>query len=163
MGNTLAILVTMSTYGTWLRGDARGWVDDGIIFPPDPVLEAADRARMKHEPYYFPTDRWLDVGQAMGDSLTSRMEVRILAMTIQSWHVHYVIAATKHHVMNVVKCAKDAVRWRLRIDRPIWAVDYDKRWCFDSRAVETRVDYVERHNLRNGWERRPWGFVEAWW
>jgi hypothetical protein len=33
---TLAIMFTLSTYGTWLRGDARGWVDDGIIFPPIP-------------------------------------------------------------------------------------------------------------------------------
>jgi hypothetical protein len=28
--NTLAIMVTMTTYGTWLRGDPRGWVEDGI-------------------------------------------------------------------------------------------------------------------------------------
>ena len=43
MPSTLAILVTMTTYGTWLRGDRRGWVDDGEILPPKPLLEAADR------------------------------------------------------------------------------------------------------------------------
>jgi hypothetical protein len=48
---TLAIMFTLSTYGTWLRGDARGWVDDGIIFPSDPQLEDADRGRMKYPPY----------------------------------------------------------------------------------------------------------------
>jgi len=26
MANVLAIMLTMTTYGTWLRGDARGWV-----------------------------------------------------------------------------------------------------------------------------------------
>jgi hypothetical protein len=27
MGNTLAILRTLTTYGTWLRGDKRCWTD----------------------------------------------------------------------------------------------------------------------------------------
>jgi hypothetical protein len=53
MANTLATLITMTTYGTWLRGDRRGWVDDGKILPPDPILEAADRRRMKHPVYIF--------------------------------------------------------------------------------------------------------------
>ena len=53
MGRTLAIMLTMTTYGTWLRGDRRGWVDEGRILPPDPELESADRARLKHEPFLF--------------------------------------------------------------------------------------------------------------
>jgi hypothetical protein len=85
MGRTHAILFTISTYGTWLRGDARGWVDDGIIFPADPVLEARDRARLKHDPYFFDRRRWHDVGRAMGESLRERLNVRIYALTIQSW------------------------------------------------------------------------------
>ena len=44
MGSTLATMLTMTTYSTWLRGDRRGWVDDGQIFPADPELESADRA-----------------------------------------------------------------------------------------------------------------------
>ncbi len=39
MGRTLAILFTLTTYGTWLRGDARGWVDRGVVYPADPPLE----------------------------------------------------------------------------------------------------------------------------
>ncbi len=43
MAETRAIMFTMTTYGTWLRGDRRGWVDDGIVFPADPDLNVADR------------------------------------------------------------------------------------------------------------------------
>ncbi len=32
-------LITYTTYGTWLRGDVRGWVDDGIICKPEPMLK----------------------------------------------------------------------------------------------------------------------------
>src|SRR5262245_48315373 len=51
MGNTLAIMITSTTYGTWLRGDKRGWIDDGRLMPPLPWLEANDRTRMAHEPF----------------------------------------------------------------------------------------------------------------
>jgi hypothetical protein len=159
---TLAIMFTLSTYGTWLRGDARGWVDDGIIFPPDPQLENADRDRMKYPPYYFPQELRYEVGIAIGESLATRMKLIILAMCVQSWHTHFVTAATSHDMADVVKCAKDAVRWRLRPDRPIWATDYDKRFCFDPHLVRVRIDYVERHNLRDGLPRRPWPFIQDW-
>ena len=48
---TLGTLLTFTTYGTWLRGDARGWID-GVLMPPDPVLESADRGRMVHPPFF---------------------------------------------------------------------------------------------------------------
>jgi len=56
MRKTLAVLLTMTTYGTWLRGDRRGWVDHGRVLPPDPELQGADRRRMKHPPFLFDND-----------------------------------------------------------------------------------------------------------
>jgi hypothetical protein len=161
VGSTLATMFTISTYGTWLRGDARGWVDNGIIFPADPALKEYDSNHMKHEPYYFPRGKWMDLGQAMGIALRDRMDARIYAWTVQSWHAHGVIGSTRKDIADVIKCVKDAARWNLNIDRPIWAADYDKRWCFDWRTVANRIDYVERHNLRNGWTRKPFDFIRT--
>jgi hypothetical protein len=160
--STLAIMFTVSTYGTWLRGDARGWIDDGILFPPDPQLEQADREQMKYPPYHFPRHARQAVGQAMGDALTNRLSIMVLAMCVQSWHSHFITAATQHDVTEVVKCAKDAARWHLRLDRPIWAADFDKRFCFTPWLVRKRIDYVERHNLEDGLPRCPWEFIREW-
>jgi hypothetical protein len=159
MGNTRAILFTMTTYGTWLRGDRRGWVDDGIIFPADPELESADRNRLKYPIFSFPETRLLDIGAMIGESLVTRKELKILALHVGTWHVHFVIGATSHDLGHVAKCAKDAVRWGLRIDRPIWTDGYDKRFCFDEQSVRNRVRYVERHNIAAGWPARPWEFI----
>ena len=159
MPSTLAIMVTMTTYGTWLRGDHRGWVDDGEILPHKPLLEAADRERMKHPPFLFDNRRLLEVGQMIGTSLSGRKQVTILALTVGAWHCHFVVAATAHPIGNVVKCAKDAARYGLRPDRPIWTANYDKRFCFDKPSVRNRVRYVERHNEREGWPPRPWSFI----
>ena len=159
MAGTRAIMITMTNYGTWLRGDRRGWVDDGRVLPPCPKLEAADAARLKHTPYYFDEDRLTDIGQMIGDSLTTRKQVRLLALTVATWHTHLVIGATRHDLGDVVKCAKDAVRYGLRPGRPIWTAHYDKRFCFDERSVANRIRYVERHNEARGWQAKPWTFV----
>ena len=162
MGETLAIMGTMTTYGTWLRGDVRGWVDQGRVLPPSPPLEAADRERMKHPEFLFDESRLLDIGAMIGESLRGRLGLRILAMTVGTWHVHFVVAATMHRVSKVIKCAKDAVRWGLRPGRPIWTAGYDKRFCFDEESVLARIQYVERHNLARGWLAKPWDFIEPW-
>jgi len=160
MGQTLATLLTMTTYGSWLRGDRRGWVDHGEIFPVDPILESADRARMKHPPYLFPRDQLFEVGRHIGESLTTRLGLNIYALTIGAWHAHFVIGPAHVPLGDVVRTAKDAARYGLAIfDRPIWTDGYDKRFCFDARSVRNRIAYVERHNLRHGWPARLWPFI----
>ena len=70
MPNTLAIMITLTTCRTWLRGDMRGWVErGGRVLPPDPWLEAADRARMEHAVFLFDESRLPRVGAAIGRSL----------------------------------------------------------------------------------------------
>lgn len=159
MGRTLATLLTITTYGVWLRGDARGWVEDGVVYPPDPVREMLDAERMKYPPFRFPKEVRFDTAHAIGRSLVDRLNQRIFAMCLQSWHTHIVIGATTASIPDIVKCAKDAARWHLRPGRPIWGVGYDKRFCFDLRSVENRIQYVERHNLEEGLPARPWDFI----
>ena len=48
-----AVMFTCTTYGTWLRGDMRGYVEDGVVYPANPPLHAADAARMKYPVYHF--------------------------------------------------------------------------------------------------------------
>jgi hypothetical protein len=159
MPNTLATMLTMTTYGTWLRGDKRGYVEHGKILPPDPDLESEDRIRMKHPVYVFPRDRLLEVGAFIGNSLTTRLQVPIHALHVGTWHAHIVVGATQHNIAAIAKCAKDAARYGLRPNRPIWTEGYDKRYCFDERSVLARIGYVQRHNESHGWPANPWPFI----
>jgi hypothetical protein len=101
MANTRAILFTMTTYGTWLRGDRRGWVDDGIIFPADLELESADLNRLKYPVYTFPESRLLDIGAMIGESLIARKDATILALHVGTWHAHLVIGGTMHDLGDI--------------------------------------------------------------
>ena len=161
MQHTLAILLTLTTYGTWLRGDRRGWVDKGLLLPHNPDLEAADRRRMKCPMFLFHTEQLEEIGGMIGTSLQERLHMRILALTVQTWHVHTVVMATEYPVEKIVKCAKDAVSWELRPGRIIWSDGYDKRFCFDETSVHARIEYVERHNMRIGLAAKPWSFIES--
>ncbi|MEO0964057.1 MAG: hypothetical protein AAFY08_02965 [Planctomycetota bacterium] len=160
MPRTLAVMLTCTTYGTWLRGDPRGYVDDSKVLPPNPTLHAADTARLKHPPYTFPPDRLLDTAHAIGQSLIDRKNQRLLALSLQTWHVHALVTATRVPIPDLVKCLKDAARYHLRPGRPIWTTGYDKRFCFEEQAVHARTRYIERHNEQNGWPPRPFPFLD---
>ncbi len=159
MGRTLGIMLTMTTYGTWLRGDQRGWVDEGRILPPDPDLHAADAVRMKHSVYLFPTEMQVRVGEFIGTALIEKLQMTLWALTVQSWHVHAVVAPTEHDVPDIIKRIKDTVRRGLKESRPIWTDGYDKRFCFDEASVWNRIRYVERHNQERGISAQPWSFI----
>jgi hypothetical protein len=159
MGRTLATMLTMTTYGTWLRGDKRGWVEDGTIYPPDPELQSADQSRMKHAVFQFEQSDVSRLGQAIGNSLIERMHQRIYALTVQSWHLHVIVGPSDIPIGDVAKCAKDAARYALRLGRPLWTDGYDKRFCFDEQTVRNRIAYVERHNTEHGWPAKPWDFI----
>ena len=83
MGQLLATMFTFTTYGTWLRGDRRGWVDEGRTFPANPVLEQADADRMKFPVCLFAATNIFQVGQFIGESLRSRLGQRIWALSVQ--------------------------------------------------------------------------------
>src|SRR3972149_2022507 len=112
MGCPMALfgtMYTMTTYGTWLRGDYRGWVEEGRIMPPDPELESSDAARMKCEVFLFDRNELPRIGTMIGTSLRSRLQQRIFALAVQRWHVQFVVAASSRRPPEVVKCAKEAV------------------------------------------------------
>lgn len=147
MPQTTGILLTWTTYGTWLLGDARGWVDQGIVFPAAPHIQLADRRRLKHPPFLFPPMQQ----SAAVEFCTSAMKslgTAPLALHIGSWHVHIVIPYLHVPLPAIVKTVKDGIRRGLDHRRPIWTDGYDRRFCFDYASLQNRVDYVRRHNLR---------------
>ncbi|NQT41273.1 MAG: hypothetical protein HQ581_27545 [Planctomycetes bacterium] len=50
---TFATMVTTTSYGTWLPGDMRGYVEGGKILPANPSLLDYARQRLAKSPVYF--------------------------------------------------------------------------------------------------------------
>jgi hypothetical protein len=79
-----------------------------------------------------------------------------LAVHVGSWHVHIVLPYVNAAIETVVKSVKDGIRRGLKYRRPIWTAGYDRRFCFDDSSLQNRVEYVQRHNVRDGLPQRPW-------
>ncbi len=105
----LAYFLTWTTYGTWLPGDERGWVDrPGQFQLPNPHLEAVARSLLTEEPCVLnPQQRRL-----VEETISKHCRIR-------GWHLHVVHCRTKH--VHVVVTAPLLHPKRVR--------DQFKAWC----------------------------------
>jgi REP element-mobilizing transposase RayT len=148
----LAYLLTWPTYGTWLPGDDRGWVQHGKGFQlPDPVRRLEAAARMA------------DDACRLGDSQRALVEATIAAhCSVRTWtmhavncrsnHVHVVVTADKHPdtVCDQFKawCTRKLKEQQLsarpdsREREKWWAARCSKRYINDETSLESAILYV---------------------
>jgi hypothetical protein len=108
MPEPLAYLLTWTTYGTWLPGDERGWVQrPGQFRSPNPGIQAAARSLLTEEPCVLtPQQRRL-----VEETIAKHCVIR-------GWHLHVINCRTTH--VHVVVTASL---------RPEVARDQFKAWC----------------------------------
>lgn len=77
-----------------------------------------------------------------------RIGERILAVSVQSNHIHVVISAGGKAISKVVsrlKCVAYYETQRDSVRRRLWSRGYDKRLCFDEESLRRRIAYVNKH------------------
>lgn len=128
--------IVWTTYGSWLPGDARGWVKSGRhgVQKPDEELESEARAAMAESPVLLNEDQRTIVTQTIRDHCRIR-EWKLHAVNVRSNHIHLVVM----------------------IDRlPDEAMNQLKAWC--SRRLSDAAGLVEPVARKAG--RRHW-FTEG--
>lgn len=143
----LGFFLTWATYGTWLPGDARGWVEYQHGWKlPDPVRELEAKAIMTEE------------ACRLGDSQRLAVEAQF-AETCQyrSWHLHAVNCRTNH--VHAVVSARETPPKKIRADLKAWATrrlkqsfdpERDNWWAdrgsirflFDEDSLAIAIEYV---------------------
>jgi REP element-mobilizing transposase RayT len=130
MSRPLAYLITWTTYGTWLPGDERGWVDRGApggVQAPDPAKRDAARRKLDGPPVaLLPEQRAL-------------VEATVRAhCDFRRWTLHAVNARSNH--VHVVVTAPET--------EPEKIMDQFKAWCsrrLNERAGKARERWWTRH------------------
>lgn len=157
MPQTLAYLITWSTYGTWLHGDERGWRDRknesySGKHKHDPLLEERRRKQLKHEPIVLSPEMREVVEEVIREICEFR-EWRLHAVNVRSNHVHVVVGAPCNPEYVLRDCKSYATR-RLRerglMDsaKTVWTRKGDKVFLMNEQAVRSAVDYTL--NRQNG-------------
>jgi len=104
--SVIAYHLTWTTYGTWLPGDARGWVKWGEVGvkPADPERERDARERMVESAVAFTEDQRTVVEQTIRDHCQIRGWL-LHAVNVRSNHIHVVVTADRDpaDVMNQFK------------------------------------------------------------
>jgi len=91
----LAYFLTWPTYGTWLPGDERGWVQYRRgLRPPDPILEREAAARMTEDACCLTAEQRRLVETTIADHCRVRGWT-LYAVNCRSNHVHVVVSANR--------------------------------------------------------------------
>jgi len=148
MAKTLGYLVTWTTYGTWLQGDKRGYAKDGRILNPDANIKATNLRNLQKQPVSLTTIQKQIVNQAIAVK-AEQLGRNLLAIAVCQNHIHLVVAYNGTPIEYSVRHYKNAALVALRkygLVGRVWSSGFDKRFCFDQKSLQKRIDYVNDHN-----------------
>jgi hypothetical protein len=146
MTDPLAYHITWTTYGSWLPGDARGWVKrGGGLREPDADLELSVEAGMQGEPVR------LDSGQREIVARTVREYCRIRdwvlhALNPRTKHVHVVVSARvqPERVLDQLKawCSRKLNEATVNPPTKWWTYHGSTKYIWDEKYPREAIDYV---------------------
>ena len=157
MGEPLAYFLTWTTYGTWLPGDQRGWIDkhdagaDRPVQSADTQKEALAASRLKEPPVVLETRARQDVASAIVEVCRFR-SWPIHAARVLSNHVHVVVTAAEVHPDRVEATFKAYGTRRLKHLYPAttrkhwWTEGASTRYLNDEASLLRAVQYVLDHD-----------------
>ena len=131
-GDPLGYFLTWVTYGTWLPGDARGWVEYQQGWQlPDPMLELESMALMTEDACRLNEDQRRAVESQFAETCQHR-----------GWHLHAANCRTNH--VHVVVSAPGTRPKKIRSDLKAWATR-----CLKTGFDQTRENWwAERGSIR---------------
>ena len=152
MKDPLAYFLTWATYGTWLPGDDRGWVEYRNEWQlPARNLERICRTKMaEHQCLLSRVQRELVVGQV--EETCAHRGWQLYAVDCRSNHAHVVVGAPETASKKVRADLKAWCTRRLKqqSDREnFWAERGSVRWVWDEQSLDTVVQYVSEAQDRN--------------
>ncbi len=148
------VLVTSTTYGNWLPGDARGYVEEhneyGTPFDtPSEALNRFARGIMNESVVFFNAEqaeliltRWRDTA--------GELEGRLIAVAIMQNHFHFAGffpgKISKAKLLQFFKGRASRALNQKYGKRTWWTDSGSVRYSFDESAFRTRIAYVKKQN-----------------
>ena len=149
MSRIIGYMVTWTTYGSWLPGDERGYVENGRILPGNSNILERHRKRQKAS-----TVKLNEVEkEIVHKTILSEAESinhKIKALVVCTNHVHLVARPHSESIKDTVgryKSVTTRALWQHGRKGRIWTKGYDKRFCFTEEKLAQRIRYVNKHNL----------------
>ena len=151
MAKTIGYMVTWTTYGTWLQGDERRYVKDGKTLPPNEDLADANTSALTKDAVQLSFNQRRIVEEAIRQKAI-QFGQRICALAVCAKHVHLVAEYVPRPIGIVVQryksCAVRALR-KNGMQGRVWTAGFNKRYCFDEKTLQIKINYVNNNHPRN--------------
>jgi hypothetical protein len=148
MSETIAYMVTWTTYGTWLQGNDRPYVKNGQILEENKPLADANKETLEKDPVRLNKKQRRIVEEAIRQK-ADLFEQRIYALAVYSNLLVEYIPKSIDFVVQHYKAADLMALRKAGILGKVWTKGYDKRYCFDEATLQKKIEYVNKHNLLN--------------
>ena len=113
MGKVIGYMVTFTTYGTYLQGNKRGYVEDGEILGESEGLREANKKAQTDRRFVLETKGQETVRKAILDE-AEILKQKIYAIKAAVTHVHIVVGANDELIETTVARYKRAATKALR-------------------------------------------------
>jgi len=148
MDDPIAFFLTISTYGTWLPGDQRGWVEYRKGWKlPDPARELEAAAKMNEDSRLLSLHQRKIVENQVRETCDFR-KWKCHAVHCRSNHLHVVVSAYETPPRKVRVDIKAWCTRRLKqnelpkVVENWWAERGSIRWVFDDEGLDKVVRYT---------------------
>ncbi|HZZ29300.1 MAG TPA: hypothetical protein VFE46_14980 [Pirellulales bacterium] len=135
--------VTATSYGTWLPGDLRGYVEDSVILPASPRLLEFAQAQLRHEPVLFTPNQQTQLFVALANAC-KEFDYRLSDASVETWHLHWIVDHDGN-VSEMVGRLKNRMRQALDQGR-IWTAGYWDRTLTNETALRQAQKYIAKHS-----------------
>jgi REP element-mobilizing transposase RayT len=149
-----AYFITFTTYGTWLPGDLRGWVDrehnefGTERLRHDPLFNTIQRNALKHQPVVFDAPMIKVVRSAVLEVCDYR-RWQIIRGNVRTNHVHLLVMAAAKAEKVLGDFKRYATR-RLRADKlltadqPVWTDGGSTIYVWNKASADRIERYIAR-------------------
>ena len=135
-------MTTTTSYGSWLPGDARGYVQRGEVLPPALKLVSHATQLLKSSPVSFTVHEQERLFDAL-QSASKEFNYRLTDASVESWHLHWIVVH-EDTVKTMVGRLKNRLRQSLNRGR-IWTKGYHFRELRSEEELFVARNYIARH------------------
>ena len=147
MARLVGYMVTWTTYGSWLPGDKRGYVENSRILEGNKSMRKACEKLQKYPAVKLNQSEKEIVRTAIIKE-AERIGQKIEMLAVCTNHIHFAARPGEKSIERTVCMYKSAATRALRSWRkgPVWTKSFDKRFCFSEADLATHIKYIQNHN-----------------
>lgn len=149
MREIIGYMATWNTYGSWLPGDERGYVNNtGQKLAGNNGLLGISEERQKY-PTVILKNKEKKIAEQIIIGEAEKIGHKIIALAVCTNHVHLLAKPHQQSIENIIgryKSLTTRAFWEYGRKGKIWARGFDKQFCYSIKELTARLNYVQKHN-----------------